>query len=428
MRTSLLNLPQVQRIARTTCRRMARHAAIILAIPSALPHCHGAQRKPSGSARPSLSRTRNECGRAPIDGHGGGRLRRASNRFISGKATGLIGSVNDTMGVTMPGGAARTFADPYEYQAFTCDAQHRVVVTKAGAYRAKTIRIDLHRVMLRRARQALPTISHLAIPAGRSAICFSVDPRQTLGVWGGKEIKPGGVFVVHSGGEFFSQADERGGWASLSLSAEALAASAQALFGYDLKLPAAAQVARPPNTAMARLSALHKAAGDLAVSAPEILARAEVAQAIETELVRAAIGCLTDPVSVREPWTPRLKVMARFEAFVHANEERPLYITDICKGIGVSERTLRLHCLEHLGISPHRYLWLRRMHHVHRALASAHATATTVTEIATDHGFWELGRFSVAYKKLFGESPRATLRRAASDIPADLEGFALSRN
>ncbi len=172
MRTSLLNLPQVQRIARTTCRRMARHAAIILAIPSALPHCHGAQRKPSGSARPSLSRTRNECGRAPIDGHGGGRLRRASNRFISGKATGLIGSVNDTMGVTMPGGAARTFADPYEYQAFTCDAQHRVVVTKAGAYRAKTIRIDLHRVMLRRARQALPTISHLAIPAGRRDLLF----------------------------------------------------------------------------------------------------------------------------------------------------------------------------------------------------------------------------------------------------------------
>ncbi len=138
----------------------------------------------------------------------------------------------------------------------------------------------------------------------------------------------------------------------MSLSAEALAASAQALFGYDLKLPAAAQVARPPNTAMARLSALHKAAGDLAVSAPETLARAEVAQAIETELVRAAIGCLTDPVSVREPWTPRLKVMARFEAFVHANEERPLYITDICKGIGVSERTLRLHCLEHLGNQP----------------------------------------------------------------------------
>ena len=58
-----------------------------------------------------------------------------------------------------------------------------------------------------------------------------------------------------------------------------------------------------------------------------------------------------------------------------------------------------------------RYLWVRRVHLARQALRHADPAATTVTAVATAQGFWELDRFAVEFRALFGESPAATLRR-----------------
>lgn len=106
------------------------------------------------------------------------------------------------------------------------------------------------------------------------------------------------------------------------------------------------------------------------------------------------------------------QVIARFEDFLEARRYEPVYLAEICTAIGVSERRLRSCCQEYLGMAPIHYLWLRRMHLARSALLGADPAVQTVTEIATAHGFWELGRFSVEYRALFGESPSATLKRA----------------
>src|SRR5262249_25771243 len=97
------------------------------------------------------------------------------------------------------------------------------------------------------------------------------------------------------------------------------------------------------------------------------------------------------------------------------NFDHTLYVAELCAAARVPNWTLRTLCQAHLGMSPMRYLRLRRLHLARRALRLADPAIASVTEIATNHGFWELGRLSVAYRSLFGEAPSATLRRLPED-------------
>ncbi|MBV8588645.1 MAG: helix-turn-helix transcriptional regulator [Acetobacteraceae bacterium] len=62
-----------------------------------------------------------------------------------------------------------------------------------------------------------------------------------------------------------------------------------------------------------------------------------------------------------------------------ANVDRPLYILEICEQTGVSPRTVRKYCRECLGMGPHQYLWLRRMHQAHRALTLGQRRGASTT-------------------------------------------------
>jgi transcriptional regulator GlxA family with amidase domain len=71
------------------------------------------------------------------------------------------------------------------------------------------------------------------------------------------------------------------------------------------------------------------------------------------------------------------------------------------------------------GVGPKRWMLDARLQDVHRALENASAGTTTVTGIATAHGFFELGRFAATYREAFGESPSATLRPPARHVKPD---------
>ena len=208
----------------------------------------------------------------------------------------------------------------------------------------------------------------------------------------------------------------------ISLAIEDLNAALQAVLGRNFLHKLEKRSIRADPQVMSRLLKLHKVVGQLAHDTPEILELPEVCRALEAQLIHLVARSLAEGVGLDTTAGARRhdRTIVRFEEFLAAHPDRPLYLTEICAGIGVAERTLRAACEEHLGMGPIRYLTLRRMHLVRRALQQADPSKSTITRIVTDHGFWELGRFSVAYRKLFGESPSETLRRPARQPDTDL--------
>jgi AraC-like DNA-binding protein len=315
----------------------------------------------------------------------------------------------------MPSSAVRTFTDPDDYAAAIRGSDTEFTLLGRGQFIAKNIQIVFHRLWMQRFYDNLPRVGHRAASAilsRRVVVGFRTASGPPL-LWGGSEMD-GTNMVRHSEGDStFHRSSGSFNWGAMSLPTADMESLGAAMAGCDLTPPRSAMVVTPPPAGMTRLQRLHAAAGDLAEKAPEILANPDAARGLEQALIEAIVGCLAHQAE-RESGLAQGQhaiVMRRFRRMIEENPEQPLYIPEMCKAIRVSDRTLRRCCQEHLGMGPKRYLLLRRLHLVRRALRHARPETTTTTDIATWFGFWQLGRFAVEYQALFGESPSATLRR-----------------
>jgi AraC-like DNA-binding protein len=320
--------------------------------------------------------------------------------------------------------AVANFTDPDEYQEQFPSGGVTVTVTAAGNYQANLTRVSLPRLEICEGWTSLPRIARSVHPKGRNSIGFLIGDQQGPTIFNGTESPPGApsdmIGFYPPGAEVYLRTRTECRWGALSVAAENLASAGRALTGRDLTAPDYTRAIRLPANLMSRMLNLHQTATQFAATVPDLLTQSEVGRAIEQELLRVMVGCLTEGQPVQSgsrDHRPGVAIMKRFEEATAEARDRPLYLTEICAKIGVPDRTLRAYCQEHLGLSPQRYLWLRRMNLAQRALLQSDPKRTTVTQIATGCGFGELGRFSVRYRQVFGESPSTTLRRAPKAAP-----------
>ena len=107
----------------------------------------------------------------------------------------------------------------------------------------------------------------------------------------------------------------------------------------------------------------------------------------------------------------RSTVLQRLLEVLEEQDHVPLRIAELCKAIGTPQRTLHSFCKATFGMGLLRYLLLKRLGLAREALLRGQLSKVTVTAVATQYGFTELGRFAAAYKAQFGELPSETLRR-----------------
>jgi AraC-like DNA-binding protein len=312
----------------------------------------------------------------------------------------------------MPWSRVLKFDDPYCCQMAIQAADVEIFPTTRGKFHSGITQIGLNRLWMQRFHQQLAQVNSVSIRPGRKVIGFLTKEHQPTLQHCGMDVSAGAIIVND-----FDTMHQRSGvelyYGAMSLPLDDFDAATKAISGYEFPGKAPKHLVRPSPAPMSRLLELHRLVGQIAETTPHILELPEVIQALEQQLIHVMVRCLTDGLPSRRTLGKQRydTIVTKFEEYLEANPNKPLYLPEICAAVGAAERTLRMACEEHLGMGPIRYLALRRMHLVRRALLRADSSTTTVTRIATEHGFWELGRFSVSYRALFGETPSVTLQR-----------------
>jgi AraC family ethanolamine operon transcriptional activator len=224
--------------------------------------------------------------------------------------------------------------------------------------------------------------------------------------WNGATVVGSEIIAIPPGSRTYAFDPAGSQYATLVLNRTAIEQLDDAVFAGPAA--AGATVARP---ARAEWRTLHRELGRAVRFAKGTDIAGSSAACVRTDLLERLVDCLRSaavPLSKRS--SANIAIVARSEDFAHRHTGEPVTIAQLSAVSGVSERSLRNAFYEVCAVGPKRYLRIRSLHHVRRALTTG-ALGSSVTNVATLHGFYELGRFAGEYRALFGEAPSKTLQK-----------------
>lgn len=294
-----------------------------------------------------------------------------------------------------------------------------LVVTARAPFCARFTEIRLNSVRLVDVEESVPRIAFITVPDDTLLVAFSRN-RWPDWYWNGQEVQ-GGEFVTLGPGETVHvRTNSAIHWGAIWLRHDEFTHLSRALLGTSVALPRQVCRWRPAPATLRRFISLYQFALKAAPGRHNPIGAVEAAHGLEQQLVHTLVDCLADGsrrAGVAERTQPR-DLMPRLETLLAGQSVVNMDVKALCCALGVSDRQLRRCCADRLGMSPSRYLRLRRIHTARLALRRSPSGGAKIAEVAARFGFGNPGRFAQLYSDLFGEQPSATLRRGPPRVRA----------
>src|SRR5918997_897126 len=272
-----------------------------------------------------------------------------------------------------------------------------------------TVRLDDIAVEVVRTR---PVLLMAAAAEGRTGCLVTLDGAPGAR-WNGRPVESGDVAVLAPGSVLAAACRDACAHAFVSTAPAApCGAAPPGPEGEPLARRGAVRIARTDRGAHQRFAALVRRVEHVAACRPDLLDQDGPRRALRDSLADAVLGVLhpAAPAAARRRQSPtRHLVVRRVDEYLRASPSRPVYTEELCAALGVSASALHEAFHATFGVSPHRYLKLRRMGMVRAMLLSRGAPWRSVKAAALSHGFWHLGQFALDYRAIYGESPGETL-------------------
>ena len=305
----------------------------------------------------------------------------------------------------MPSSTTGVFREQDDFKAaLREDGCVNLLVTDQGSFRARFSRITLHQLRLVTAEEFQARFHTVPPDMTLVSVAFGHDPSL---IWGGTGAGADEIVTLGAGHRAHVRSVARSHWGTIVVPTRLLASNSAMLTDRAVAVPGGVSRWRPSARSCRHLTRLHSRATRVANVRPDVITTFEAARALEQERIEAVSACLSEaPLAVsNDTYGRHADIIGRFEDLLQAHRDRAFTSAELCAALDVAGRTLRTCCDDHRGMGPNRYVRLRRMHSIRRALRTADPAPARVSVLADQYGFGEAGRVAGVYRAWFGEFP-----------------------